>query len=112
MLTAGKLNERIHVRRAVEVEKPEGSTKKEWAEIHTAYCHVTEKDASIDLIASQDNIGQVVMFTLRYNPEVFYQIGDRITWRSRDFKIHSLKVDTKRISTVIVGKAHNETTQM
>lgn len=112
MISANRLNERISVLRATEVELPDGSISKTWTTLHSPFCEVEEKDASIDVIASQDNIGQVAIFTMRYNPEVFYQIGDRIEWRGRNFKIHSLKVDSLRTKTVIIARMHNETTQM
>lgn len=113
MISANRLNERIKVLRATEVELPDGSIgKPNWTTLHSPFCEVEEKDASIDVIASQDNIGQVAIFTMRYNPEVFYQIGDRIEWRGRNFKIHSFKVDSLRTKTVIIAKMHNETTEM
>jgi phage head-tail adaptor, putative, SPP1 family len=112
MISANRLNERINVIRATEEELPDGSIKKTWMTLHSPFCEVEEKDASIDVIASQENIGQVAIFTMRYNPEVFYQIGDRIKWRSREFKIHSFKVDSLRTKTVIIAKMHNETTEM
>ena len=112
MRTSGRLNERITIKRFIETELPDGSTSKTWMTLHSPYCDVEEKDASVDLIASQDNIGQVIIFKMRYNPEVFYLIGDRIEWRSRDLKIHSFKVNKSRTETTIIAKTHNETTEM
>lgn len=112
MIASGKLTERIKIERYTETELPDGSLEKTWTTLHEPFCDVVEKDAGIDVIASQDNISQVITFTMRYNPEVHYQIGDRIKWRSRDLKIHSFKVDKMRIRTTIIAKTHNETTQM
>lgn len=112
MRIAGKLNERITIKRFTETELPDGSLSKTWTTLHTAYCDVEEKSASIDVIASQDNISQVIVFKLRHNPEIAYLIGDRIEWRRRDLKIHSFQVNNTRSETIIIAKTHNETTQM
>lgn len=112
MIGSGKLNERIHIQRFVETEEPDGNVTKTWTTIHTPFCNVEEKDAGIDTIATHDDMSQVIVFTLRWNPEVFYKIGDRISWRDRELKIHSFKVSKDRTTTTIIGKTHNETTEM
>lgn len=111
-IASGRLRERITVERYAETELPDGNVIKTWTTIHSPFCDVIEKDASIDTIATLDEMAQVIIITLRYNPEVFYQIGDRIKWRDRVLKLHSLKVDAKRTTTTIIAKTHNETTQM
>lgn len=112
MLTAGRLKERIKVERFTETELPSGSVSKTWTTIHEPFCDLQEKSASIDTVATLETLPQVFIFTLRYNPEVSYVKGDRITWRNRVFKIHSFQVDASRTTTVITAKALNETTQM
>ena len=112
MVISGRLRERITVERYTETDMLDGNVSKTWTTIHTPFCDVVEKDASIDTIATLDEMAQVFIITLRYNPEVFYQIGDRIKWRDRELKLHSLKVDAKRTTTTIIAKTHNETTEM
>ncbi len=112
MIVSGRLTERIKVERSIETDMPDGSVSRIWTTIHEPFCDVIEKDASIDTIATHDNIEQVAIITLRYNPEVSYLIGDRITWRGRILKLHSFKVDKKRTWTEIIAKMHNETTAM
>lgn len=112
MIIAGRLNERITVERFVEADLPDGSVSKTWTTIHTAFCDAVEKDASIDTIATHDSMQQVVIFTMRYNPEIHYKFDDRILWRGRTLTLHSLKVDKQRTVTTIIAKTHNETTEM
>ena len=112
ILRSGRLNERIQIQRYSETELPDGNVTKIWTTIHSPYCDVEEKNASIDTIATHDDMSQVVVFTLRWNPEISYLIGDRILWRERVLKIHSFQVNKSRVTTVIIAKTHNETTDM
>lgn len=111
MLTSGRLSERLTIRRAQETELEDGSVSKTWTILLTTFCDVEQKNGSIDVIASQDNIEQVMFFTLRYRRDIPFIIGDRIEWRGRDFKIHSFDWDKNRTKLTIIAKTHNETTQ-
>lgn len=111
-LASGRLTERVIVERYTEVELPDGNVSKSWSTIHVPYCDVQEKDASIDTIATHDDMSQVIIVTCRWNPEIFYKEGDRLKWRDRVMKIHSFKINKRRSITTIIAKTHNETTQM
>lgn len=111
-LASGRLTERVIVERYTEVELPDGNVSKSWSTIHVPYCDVQEKDASIDTIATHDDMSQVIVVTCRWNPEIFYKEGDRLKWRDRVMKIHSFKINKRRSITTIIAKTHNETTQM
>lgn len=68
------------------------------------------QNAGIDVIAAQDNISQVFVFTMRYRTDIPFIKGDRLFWRDRDLKIHSFNWDILRTRLDIICKADNETT--
>ena len=58
-------------------------------------------EADLDNIASQDNLYQVLQFTLRYRSTPKILSGDRIKWRDRALKIHSFRPNLLRTAIVI-----------
>lgn len=57
---------------------------------------VTEVRSSVDVIAQQQNITQLIKVRFRYNPEVSILNGDFIVWRTYRFTNLSFKVDRYR----------------
>lgn len=57
---------------------------------------VTEMRSSVDVIAQQQNVTQVLKVNLRYNPEVSILNGDFVVWRNFRFTNLSFKVDPFR----------------
>lgn len=110
MVNAGSLREKVTIRREAVTDLPDGSQSVTWTDILTTFCRVEQKNASIDVIASQDNIGQVMVFQMRYRTDIPFIIGDRLEWRERNFKIHSFSWDILRTVLTIICNTHNETT--
>lgn len=111
MINAGSLREFVTITRETSEELPDGShTPAVWIPILTTYCRLEQKNASIDVLAAQDNLSQVMVFQMRYRTDIPFIIGDRLSWRDRDLKIHSFSWDIMRTVLTIICVTHNETT--
>ena len=71
---------------------------------------VQELKPSVDVIAQQQNISQLIKVTIRYNPEVSIINGDKILWRSFRFNALAPKVDRFRKYIEIMAFSEIETT--
>lgn len=107
-LNAGRLREFVTVKRPVITELPDGSTPTTYVDVVTTYCDVKQQTARIDVVGSQDNIAQRMIFTMRYRTDLL--IGDRLIWRERNFKIHSFEWDILRTKLEVSCNTHNEST--
>lgn len=109
-IAAGQLREYVVIQRPSYTELPDGSTSVSYTDLLQTYCHVEQKNASIDVVASQDNLAQVMVFKMRYRTDPVFVIGDRVVWRERNFKIHSFSWDMLRTVLTIICQTHNEST--
>ena len=71
---------------------------------------VTEMRSSVDVIAQQQNVTQVLKVNLRYNPEVSILNGDFIIWRGYRFTNLSFKVDPFRRYIEVIAFSEMEST--
>ncbi len=107
---AGKYREYVTIERPTYTDLPDGSTAVTYAELITTYCAPKMKDPSIDVIAAQDNIAQMITFEMRYRTDYVFIEGDRLVWRERNLKIHGFSWDILRTTLWIKCLTHNETT--
>lgn len=71
---------------------------------------VTELKSSVDIIAQQQNITQLLKVKLRYNPEISILNGDFIEWRTYRFTNLSFKVDPLRRYIEVMAFSEIEST--
>lgn len=111
MLGAGKLRERIVIKRPTGTTSPSGGfIAGEPVTVLTTYADVKQKQPSTDIIASQANIIQPFSFKIRYRLDIEIQIGDRLEWRNRSFEILGFDWDIMRTCIIITAKTQNEST--
>lgn len=71
---------------------------------------VEEVRSSVDVIAQQGNITQVIKVNIRYNPEIEILNGDFIEWRGYRFTNLSFKVDRYRRYIEVMAISEMEST--
>lgn len=71
---------------------------------------VREMKPSTELIATQQNISQVIRIRCRYNPEIAIKIGDKIEWRGFTFNSLLPTVDRRTRMMEIMAVSEIETT--
>lgn len=71
---------------------------------------VTEVRSSVDVIAQQGNITQLIKVKIRYNPEISILNGDIIEWRGYRFTNLSFKVDHFRRYIEVMAFSEMEST--
>ncbi len=71
---------------------------------------VREMRPSTELIATQQNISQVIRIRCRYNPEIAIKIGDKIEWRGFTFNSLLPTVDRRTRMMEIMAVSEIETT--
>lgn len=71
---------------------------------------VREMRPSVELIATQQNISQVIRIRCRYNPEIAIKIGDKIEWRGFTFNSLLPTVDRRTRMMEIMAVSEIETT--
>lgn len=71
---------------------------------------VEELKPNPELIATQQNISQVIRVKCRYNPEISILVGDKIEWRGFIFNTLLPTVDRRTRMMVIMAVSEIETT--
>lgn len=71
---------------------------------------VQEMKPSSELVATQQNISQVIRIRCRYNPEIAIKIGDKIEWRGFVFNSLLPTVDRRTRMMEIMAVSEIETT--
>lgn len=110
VLHSGKLRERIAIKKPVRTRNPSGGYQTTYATVLTTYAEVVEKTASADLIASQENVNNLVEFNIRHREDVDLKNGYRIEWRGFVFTLNRFKVDMLRTKITIIANSEIETT--
>lgn len=103
--------ERISITRVTQTQDESGQL----VNVETTYyspkaAEVTEVRSSVDVIAQQQNITQLIKVKIRYNPEKTILNGDFIIWRTYRFTNLSFKVDRYRRWIEIMCFSEVETT--
>lgn len=111
ILSAGELREIIKIQRPQRTPNGSGGWETTYVDvIAKTYAKVTQKQASADVIASQENVNALVEFQLRHRPENILN-GDRIVWRDFNFTVNRIVVDPLRTSITITANSEIETTE-
>lgn len=71
---------------------------------------VEELKPNAEMVATQQNISQVIRIKCRYNPEISIVIGDKIEWRGFVFNTLLPTVDRRTRMMVIMAVSEIETT--
>jgi len=95
-LKAGSLREKIIFKRPVRASNGSGGYDTSYNEILSTYASVEEISSDPSLIASQENISQVVKIYIRYRPIINVKNGDVVFWRDFEFVVNNIKVDIFR----------------
>lgn len=111
MIRSGTLKEIAVVQRPERVQNDSGGWVTSYVDVlNPMYCNVTQKSVSADMIASQQAMIQPFEFETRYRTDIVLQIGDRISWRGRNFSLISFRWDINRVQLIITATTDNETT--
>jgi len=104
------LIEKIRFYRTVLIPGPLGNTPTEVTIWQPQGAEVQEMKPSIEMIATQQNINQVIRIRCRYNPEISVKIGDKIEWRGFIFNSLLPTVDRRTRMMEIMAVSEIETT--
>lgn len=112
MIPSGTLREIIKIQHPERVLIPDtgGDYDTEYVDLlPKTYAKVIEISPSNEIIASQQNLKELVEFIIRYRQDVNIQIGDRIVWREFNFTVaSSMKVDPLRTRITITAVSEIE----
>jgi len=111
MIRAGELKDKLLIERPVRVEIGGGAFDTTYIEILNTYAAVVEQRSNPEMIANQENIHNYVHFKIRYRPEIYIKISDRLTWRGFTFIVNNIKVDPLRTQIDIYVTSEMETSQ-
>jgi len=110
MLRAGELREKIQVSEPLRIPKGGGAYDTTYPTVKlNTFASVTEQRSNPELVADQENIINYVHFKIRYRPDVFLNIADRLTWRGFHYIINNIKVDPVRTQIDIYVNSEMET---
>lgn len=70
---------------------------------------VEEMEPTIEMIATQETLSQVVKVKIRYNPEQEIVLGDKFRWRGFVFNTIRIKVDRIKRFQYLIATAEIET---
>lgn len=108
-LLAGQLREKILIERPERTSIGGGGFDTTYQTILNTFAAVNEERSNGQLVANQDNIINYVHFKIRYRPDVFLSIGDRLTWRGFTYIVNNIKVNYLRTQIDIYCNAEMET---
>lgn len=111
MVKAGELNQKIKVERPTRTSIGGGAFDTTYDEILSTFAAVKEQRSSPEMVADQENIYNYVHFKIRYRPDVFLNIGDRLVWRGFNYIVNNIKVDPMRTQIDIYVNAEMETSK-
>lgn len=109
MIKAGKLREKIIILEPSRVQNDSGKITTTYAVALETFADVRELKSSAELIEQQENIIQLLEFTMRYRPDVPVVNGYRLTWRGFNFTVNNMRVDPLRTWIKITAQSEIET---
>jgi len=110
MIRAGELREKILIERPIRTDAGGGAFPiTGYDEILNTYAAVVEERSNPEMIANQENIKNYVHFKIRYRPEIYIKISDRLTWRGFHFIVNNIKVTALRSQIDIFVNSEMET---
>lgn len=111
MIKAGELREKVLIERPVRTELGGGAFETTYISILNTFAMVVEERSNPEMVANQENIINYVHFRIRYRPEIYIKIADRITWRDFTFIINNIKVSSLRSQIDIYVNSEMETSK-
>lgn len=108
-LLAGELREKILIERPERTPIGGGDFDTTYQTILNTFAAVNEERSNGQLIANQESIINYVHFKIRYRPDIFLNITDRLTWRGFTYIINNIKVSYTRTQIDIYCNAEMET---
>lgn len=109
MIGSGLLREKITFQEPVRVSNGSGGFTTTYNDVLDTFAKVEEVRSNSDLIASQENIKQLVKFTIRFRPVINIENGFRAVWRGFNFIVNNIKVDHLRTTIEITAFSEMET---
>jgi len=110
MLGAGRYREKITIQRRTRVDLPGGGFDFTWTDLLVTYADVEGKRASVDTIATHEDINEIFEIKLRYRIDITITLSDRMVWRGRIFKLVGFPPSKNRDEMLITAVAENEST--
>lgn len=109
MISAGRLKDKIVFQKPVRTKASDGEVTTTYTQVLNTSAEAKEIRSNPELIASQENIKQLVRFTIRYRPLIPIQEGFRAVWRGFNFTVNNIWVDPKRTKIEITVHSEMET---
>lgn len=109
MIRSGELREKVTIDRPVRTPIGGGSSDTTYIPLLDTYAAVVEERSNPEMIANQENIKNYVHFKIRYRPEIYIKISDRLTWRGFHFIVNNIKVTALRSQIDIYVNSEMET---
>lgn len=111
MISAGELREKIDFKRPVRTQNNSGGFDTVDNLFLSTYASVVEETSKPVLVANQENIVNYVHFKIRYRPNLFIKIGDKLEWRGFLYSVNNIKVSKLRTQIDIFVNSDMETSE-
>lgn len=109
---AGELKDRITVERKSVTQSVNGDLVNTWTTILTTWAKVHEKSGGYSFEAGKVNSQSRIETWIRFRPDSFMQVGDRVNWRGFSWLIENSPVsDPFRIWLSFMATLDIDTTQ-
>lgn len=108
-LLAGELREKILIERPIRTSIGGGGFETTYQTILNTFASVNEERSNGQLIANQESIINYVHFKIRYRPDIFLNISDRLTWRGFTYIVNNIKVSYFRTQIDIYCNSEMDT---
>lgn len=109
MIASGLLREKITFQEPSRTPNGSGGFTTTYADALDTFAKVEEIKSNPDLIAGQENVKQLVKFTIRFRPVINIENGFRAVWRGFNFIVNNIKVDHLRTTIEILAFSEMET---
>lgn len=110
-IPAGELREKITFSRPKRISNGSGGFITNYVEFLNTYASVVEDRSNPQLIANQEDIVNYVHFKIRYRTDFPVKNADRLIWRTFNFTVNNIKVDTLRTQIDIYVNSEIETSE-
>lgn len=95
-ISAGRLNQRISIKRIVATQTSSGGAITTENVIIDTFASVLEKSSDPKLVGFQEGIQNFIEILIRYRPDLAIKNGDVIVWRGFNYTINNILVDPQR----------------
>ena len=108
-ISAGSLRDKVLFQEPIRTSNGSGGHTTTYEDVLNTFAAVEEVSSNPYLIASQENIDQMVKITIRYRPVIPIENGYRAVWRGFNFTVNNIKVDPLRTKIEILVHSEIET---